>query len=49
MIFKQKKKDRKEKPYKLGEYFVWGSSKKKAEKDLRRYLGESKFEKKVKK
>jgi hypothetical protein len=49
MIFKVGKKERREKPYKIGkEYFVWGKSKEGAVKNLKHFLGKERFEKKIK-
>lgn len=44
MIFKVKSKKEK-RSYKIGDYFVFANSKPKAEKDLKRFLGEKKYDK----
>jgi hypothetical protein len=44
MIFKVGRKERKEKPYKIADFYVWAKTKEGAEKNLKHFLGKKKFE-----
>jgi hypothetical protein len=49
MIFKVSKKEAKrERPYKLNDFYVWAKSKEGAEKNLKHFLGKKRFERVIK-
>lgn len=44
MIFKVGKRESREKPYKINDFYVWAKSKEGAEKNLKHFLGKKRFE-----
>jgi hypothetical protein len=48
MIFKVSKRELKEKPYKIENFYVWAKSKEGAEKNLKHFLGKKRFERVIK-